>query len=96
MDTSLDKTIREALHELDRLKSPDCLDDAAIGCYAENQVTDEERRQCEAHLHTCLYCLDRLTDLQELRYFSRHEAGTPRWLVATGQSGRLCPHRGPW
>ena len=39
MNTSLDKTIREALHELDRLKSPDCLDDAALGCYAENQVT---------------------------------------------------------
>ncbi len=86
MDTSLDKTIREALHELDRLKSPDCLDDAAIGCYAENQMTDEERRQCEAHLHRCLYCLDRLTNLQELRYYQEHPLPVPDELLARLQS----------
>ena len=86
MDTSLDKTIREALYELDRLKSPDCLDDAAIGCYAENQVTDEERQQCEAHLHTCLYCLDRFTNLQELRYYQEHPLPVPDELLARLQS----------
>ena len=86
MDTSLDMTIREALHELDCLKSPDCLDDAAIGCYAENQVTDEERRQCEAHLHICLYCLDRLTDLQGLRYYQQHPVPVPDELLARLQS----------
>ncbi len=86
MDTSLDKTIREALHELDSLKSPDCLDDASIGCYAENQMTDEERRQCEAHLHTCLYCLDRLSDLQVLRYYQEHPVPVPDELLARLQS----------
>ena len=86
MDTSLDMTIREALHELDRLKSPDCLDDAALGCYAENQVTDEERRQCETHLHTCLYCLDRFTNLQELRYYQEHPLPVPDELLARLQS----------
>ena len=86
MDTSLDKTIRDALHELDRLKTPDCLDDAALGCYAENQVTDEERQQCEAHLHTCLYCLDRFTNLQELRYYQEHPLPVPDELLARLQS----------
>ena len=106
MDTSLDKTIREALHELDCLKSPDCLDDAAIGCYAENQVTDEERRQCEAHLHICLYCLDRLTDLQGLRYYQQHPVPVPDELLARLQSSshprnrsvskELSPRSGHW
>ena len=52
MDTSLDTKIREALQELDSLKSPDCLDDVVLGNYADNKVNDEERHQSEAHLHT--------------------------------------------
>ena len=56
-------------------------------------MTDEERRQCAAHLHRCLYCLDRLTDLQELRYYQEHPVPVSDKLMARLQS--LIPPREP-
>ena len=81
MDNSLDTKIKEALQELDSLKSPDCLDDAAIGTYADNTVSDEERRQSEAHLQTCLYCLNRLNEMKELLHYQHHPVPVPNDLM---------------
>ena len=86
MDTSLDTKIREALQELDSLKSTDCLDDVVLGNYADNKVTDEERHQSEAHLHSCLYCLNRLNEMKELLYYQQHPVPVPDELVDRLQS----------
>jgi hypothetical protein len=86
MDTSLDTKIREALQELDSLKSPDCLDDVVLGNYADNKVIDEERRWSEAHMHSCLYCLNRLNEMKELLYYQQHPVPVPDELVDRLQS----------
>jgi len=91
MDNSLDTKIKEALQELDSLKSPDCLDDAAIGTYADNTVSDEERRQSEAHLQTCLYCLNRLNEMKELLHYQHHPVPVPDELMNRLQT--LIPHQ---
>ena len=86
MDTYIDIRIKEALQDLDSLKSPDCLDDDAISAYAENTLNDEDRRNAEMHLQNCLYCLNRLNEMTEMLYCLEHPVPVPDELMNRLQS----------
>lgn len=49
--------IRDALKEIDKFRTPECLDAVSIGLFAEDRLTDEEKQRMEEHLLSCLYCL---------------------------------------
>lgn len=69
MDRSSEEKIREALAQIDSLRTPDCLDAATLGRFAEKSLREVERAKAEAHLHTCLYCLKQLNDMTELLHY---------------------------
>jgi tetratricopeptide (TPR) repeat protein len=60
--------IGEAFKHLDALKTPSCMDITTIGRYAEGKLRDVEKSKVELHIQSCLYCLNQLTELQELLY----------------------------
>jgi hypothetical protein len=64
--------IRDALKEIDKLKTPECLDSVSIGLFAEGRLTDEKKQRIEEHLLSCLYCLKQLNDMKELLHYQKH------------------------
>ncbi|MGD0228870.1 MAG: tetratricopeptide repeat protein [Syntrophorhabdales bacterium] len=81
--------IRNALKEIDSLKTPECLDTASIGSFAENTMPEEERRRAEDHLRTCLYCIKQLNDMMELLHYRNRPASLSPEL--TERLRNLCP-----
>jgi hypothetical protein len=73
MDT-FDAKIRDALKEIDRLRTPECLDTISIGLFAEGRLTGEEKERMEEHLLSCLHCLKQLNNMKEMLYYQRHPA----------------------
>jgi len=71
MDT-FDAGIRGALHEIDQLRTPECLDTISIGLLAEGRLTGEEKRRADEHLRSCLYCLKQLNDMKEMLHYQKH------------------------
>ncbi len=71
MDT-FEKEIKDALKEIDKLRTPECLDPALIGPFAEGTLSGEEKQRAENHFRTCLYCLKQLNDMKELLYYRAH------------------------
>lgn len=53
------------------LKSEACFDEARLGHYLEGQIYSEETSNVEGHLETCLYCINRLTEIRELIFLER-------------------------
>ena len=74
MDSSIDTRMKKAIHGVDRPKSPECLDAHTIGLYAENKLSEEERRRTEEHLNGCLYCVKQLNEMKELLYYDQNPA----------------------
>ena len=72
--STFETEIKNALKEIDRFKTPECLDPTLIGSFAENKLSGEEKRKAEDHLQTCLYCLKRLNDMKELLHYRTHPA----------------------
>lgn len=72
----LEKTIKEALSDIDSFKTEDCLDVETVGRYAESKLPEAERDAADAHLHSCLYCLKQLNDITELLYAQNKSAVT--------------------
>ena len=66
--------IKNALKEIDRFRTPGCLDSTLIGLFAEKKLSGEEKRKAEDHLQKCLYCLKQLNDMKELLYYRAHPA----------------------
>lgn len=62
--------ITDAFCNFDELKTPACLDAAGFGMFAENKLSENEMAQAEAHIQSCLYCLDKLTGMKELLYLA--------------------------
>jgi hypothetical protein len=52
--------LRYVLNDIDRLRTPECLDPISIGLFAEGRLTDEEKQSIEEHLLSCLYCVKQL------------------------------------
>ena len=73
MDT-FEAGIRDILNEIDKLRTPECLDSISIGLFAEGKLPDEEKRRAEGHLLSCLYCLKQLSDMKELLHYRKHPA----------------------
>jgi len=73
MNTSFEEKLKNMLQDIDSIKTPDCLDTNTIGFYAENRLSQEDKQKAEGHLHSCLYCLKQLNDMQELLYYERHK-----------------------
>ena len=71
MNMELESKIKEALKSIDSFKTPECLDDTAIGLYAEGKVAETQKEAVEAHLHACLYCLKHLNDMTELLHYQK-------------------------
>lgn len=78
------------MKEIDRLRTPECLDTASVGSFAENAMPEEERRRAEDHIHTCLYCLKRLNDMNELLHYRKHPVRLSPEL--TERLRTLCPN----
>ncbi len=74
MDSLLENKIREALKDIESLKTPACLDFHIIGLYAEKKLSEEERRRAEEHLTGCLYCVKQLNDIKEMLHYQKHPA----------------------
>lgn len=60
----------DAFNNFDDLKTPACLDAKTIGMLAENQLAEQDTSTAEAHIQSCLYCLDKLTEMKELLYIA--------------------------
>jgi S1-C subfamily serine protease len=71
MNMELERKIKEALADIESLRTPDCLDATTFGRYCENMLDESERRAAEDHLHTCLYCLKQLNDITELLHYQK-------------------------
>jgi hypothetical protein len=71
MDT-FETEIKDALKEIDRFRTPECLDPALIGPFAEGTLSGEEKQRVENHLQKCLYCLKELNDMKEMLYYRAH------------------------
>ena len=66
----LKEKIAAAFDNFDKLKTPPCLDTRTIGLLADNKLSENEAAQAEAHVQSCLYCLDKLTEMKELLYLA--------------------------
>ena len=62
--------ITDAFNNFDDLKTSDCLDAKTVGMFAENKLPEKEMAKAEAHIQSCLYCLDKLTEMKELLYLA--------------------------
>ncbi len=62
--------ITDAFNNFDDLKTPACLDASAIGMFAENRLSEKDMAKAEFHVQSCLYCLDKLTEMKELLYLA--------------------------
>ena len=68
----MESQIKDAIKDIDRFRTPDCLDDNTIGRFAENKLAEPQRLTAETHLCTCLYCLKNLNDMTELLHAQAH------------------------
>ena len=62
--------ITDAFNNFDDLRTPACLDAKTIGMFAENKLPEKEMAKAEAHIQSCLHCLDKLTEMKELLYLA--------------------------
>ena len=67
---NLKAKIADAFKNFDDLKTPACLDVKTLGLFAENKLQDKETTETESHIQSCLYCLDRLTEMKELLHMA--------------------------
>jgi tetratricopeptide (TPR) repeat protein len=72
--STFETKIKTALKEIDRFRTPECLDPTLIGSFAEDKLSGEEKQRAEEHLATCLYCLKQLNDMKELLHYRAHPA----------------------
>ncbi len=88
--STFETEITHALGEIDRFRTPECLDPTLIGSFAENKLSAGEKRKAEDHVQKCLYCLKQLNDMKELLYYRAHPAelspGLSRRLKALCQT----------
>ncbi|MEI6153388.1 MAG: tetratricopeptide repeat protein [Deltaproteobacteria bacterium] len=82
MDTSFESKLKEALKSAEALKTPACPDTATIGLYIEEKLSKAEAIRIEAHISSCLYCLDQILELKELLYYQKKWTTIPYQLLA--------------
>ncbi len=82
--STFETEMKNALKGIDRFRTPECLEPTVIGSFAEDKLSEEEKRRAEDHLRKCLYCLKQLNDMEELLYCRAHPANLSPEL-----SGRL-------
>jgi S1-C subfamily serine protease len=71
MNMDLERKIKEALADIESLRSADCLDSTTLGRYCEKTLDKCESQAVEVHLHTCLFCLKQLNDITELLHYQK-------------------------
>ncbi|MCX5816564.1 MAG: tetratricopeptide repeat protein [Proteobacteria bacterium] len=81
MDTSFESKLKEALKNAEALKTPTCPDTATIGLYIEDKLPKAEAIRIEAHISSCLYCLDQVSELKELLYYQKKWTTIPCHLL---------------
>ncbi len=70
--STFETELKNALEKVDALRTPECLDPAVVGAYAEEKLSAEEKEKAEGHLQKCLYCLKQLNEAKELLYWNAH------------------------
>jgi tetratricopeptide (TPR) repeat protein len=81
MDMEPEHTIKEALGNIEGLRTADCLDATILGRFAEKTLGEHEKQAAEAHLHTCLFCLKQLNDMTELLHYRKQRVPLPSHLA---------------
>ena len=71
MNMELERKIKEALADIEGLRSADCLDATTLGHFAEKSLNERERQAAEEHLHICLFCLKQLNYITELLHYQK-------------------------
>lgn len=74
MSMDLETGIKAALKDIDKFRTPNCLDEVTLGRYVENKLDEPQHQAVEAHLHTCIYCLKQLNDMTELLHQAKQNA----------------------
>lgn len=69
MDTSFEKKLEKALQNPEDLKTPNCPDTTTIGLLIENKLPELDAAKIRAHIGSCIYCLDNVSDMRALLYF---------------------------
>jgi len=82
MSMDMETKIKEALKDIDRFRTPECLDDSTIGRYAESSLAEPQQQAVETHLRTCLYCLKQLNDMTELLHSQKQPVPLSTRLAA--------------
>ena len=68
--------------EVEKYRTGDCLDLHLLGLLAEKKLSPQAEEGAKEHVRNCLYCLKRLSDLQELLYHERHPTSLSPGLTA--------------
>jgi tetratricopeptide (TPR) repeat protein len=71
MSMDLETGIKAALKDIEKFRTPNCLDETTLGRYVERKLDEPEQQAAEAHLHTCVYCLKQLNDMTELLHHAK-------------------------
>jgi hypothetical protein len=72
------RTLREAQREVER---EDCVAVRTLVRIVEGQITWREKETADQHMSRCLACIDRWTNLQEMRmYYSRPMAPADEFI----------------
>jgi len=86
MNMDPERKIKEALEDIESLRTADCLDATTLGRFVEKLLGERERQAAEAHLHTCLFCLKQLNDMTELLRYQKRRLPLPSALAERLQS----------
>ncbi len=79
MDDFIGQKIRNALTDIERLKTPECPGFNAIGLYVEEKISEGERIAFQQHLESCLFCTHQLNEVAELLNYQKKEVSlSPR------------------
>ncbi len=80
MEAPVEKIDAEILKDIEKRKTPKCLNVDTLGEYIEHTLPSEEWDRVENHLHSCLYCLNQLVELRELLFLEKNAEPLPRSL----------------
>lgn len=73
MDDFIDQKIKNALMNIERLKTPECPEFNTIGLYVEGKVPEGEKVKLQKHVESCLFCAHQVNEVEELLHYKKKD-----------------------
>lgn len=84
MDDFIDQKIKNALMNIERLKTPECPEFNTIGQYIEGKISEGERIKLQKHIESCLFCVQQVNEVEEVLHYQKKDV-----LLSPRLSGKL-------